>query len=104
MLFNSIHFIVFFTVVTTLYFLILHRYRWLLLLLSSCYFYMAFVPVYILILGTTIIIDYYAGIYLERTKGKRRRYFLVASLSLIHISEPTRLGMISYAVFCLKKK
>src|SRR5450759_5336315 len=24
-------------------------------------------------------------------------------MSLIHISEPTRLGMISYAVFCLKK-
>src|SRR5450756_2782388 len=30
----------------------------------------------------------------------RREY----TLSLIHISEPTRLGMISYAVFCLKKK
>ena len=29
---------------------------------------------------------------------------LVKKLSLIHISEPTRLGMISYAVFCLKKK
>src|SRR5450759_4963790 len=29
-----------------------------------------------------------------------REYYL----SLIHISEPTRLGMISYAVFCLKKK
>src|SRR5450759_6026223 len=28
----------------------------------------------------------------------------VNELSLIHISEPTRLGMISYAVFCLKKK
>src|SRR5450756_1280557 len=28
----------------------------------------------------------------------------VVQLSLIHISEPTRLGMISYAVFCLKKK
>ena len=25
-------------------------------------------------------------------------------LSLIHISEPTRLQLISYAVFCLKKK
>ena len=25
-------------------------------------------------------------------------------LSLIHISEPTRLRRISYAVFCLKKK
>src|SRR5659263_730739 len=29
---------------------------------------------------------------------------LPSPLSLIHISEPTRLGMISYAVFCLKKK
>ena len=28
----------------------------------------------------------------------------IIHLSLIHISEPTRLGMISYAVFCLKKK
>src|SRR5665648_802693 len=28
---------------------------------------------------------------------------LYVPLSLIHISEPTRLGMISYAVFCLKK-
>src|SRR5450756_36137 len=27
----------------------------------------------------------------------------IRGLSLIHISEPTRLGMISYAVFCLKK-
>src|SRR5450756_2447228 len=29
---------------------------------------------------------------------------LTIGLSLIQISEPTRLGMISYAVFCLKKK
>src|SRR5659263_741936 len=29
---------------------------------------------------------------------------IAMGLSLIHISEPTRLGMISYAVFCLKKK
>src|SRR5665648_1195774 len=28
----------------------------------------------------------------------------IHTLSLIHISEPTRLGMISYAVFCLTKK
>src|SRR5450756_2776166 len=35
------------------------------------------------------------------TKGRRAEEL---RLSLIHISEPTRLGMISYAVFCLKKK
>src|SRR5450759_5867183 len=35
--------------------------------------------------------------------AKHCRHTLLV-LSLIHISEPTRLGMISYAVFCLKKK
>eukprot|EP01016_Furgasonia_blochmanni_P006666 TRINITY_DN12682_c0_g1_i4.p2 TRINITY_DN12682_c0_g1~~TRINITY_DN12682_c0_g1_i4.p2 ORF type:complete len:119 (-),score=15.28 TRINITY_DN12682_c0_g1_i4:26-382(-) len=34
----------------------------------------------------------------------RRLLLKILYLSLIHISEPTRLGMISYAVFCLKKK
>ena len=35
---------------------------------------------------------------------KDTRFPLVSTLSLIHISEPTRLALISYAVFCLKKK
>lgn len=80
MLFNSIHFVLFFIVVTTLYFAIPHKYRWFLLLASSCYFYMAFIPVYILILGFTIVIDYFAGIWLEKTDGKKKKYFLIASL------------------------
>src|SRR5450756_3149238 len=37
------------------------------------------------------------------TKEKLLCHFTSVRLSLIHISEPTRLGMISYAVFCLKK-
>jgi D-alanyl-lipoteichoic acid acyltransferase DltB (MBOAT superfamily) len=41
---------------------------------------MAFVPVYILILGFTIVIDYFAGIYLENAEGKRKKWFLIASL------------------------
>src|SRR5450756_3062456 len=36
--------------------------------------------------------------------GSRAAVAMALQLSLIHISEPTRLGMISYAVFCLKKK
>ena len=80
MLFNSFHFAFFFAVVTTLYFLLPHKFRWILLLASSCYFYMAFIPVYLLILGFTIIIDYFAGIWLEKTQGKERKYFLIASL------------------------
>ena len=47
---------------------------------GSCYFYMAFVPLYILILAFTIVIDYIAGIYIENSKGRRRKHFLILSL------------------------
>lgn len=80
MLFNSKEFAVFFILVTSLYFAIPYRYRWFLLLISSCYFYMSFVPIYILILGFTIVIDYYAGILLENSQGSKRKWFLIASL------------------------
>jgi alginate O-acetyltransferase complex protein AlgI len=80
MLFNSFHFLIFFSVVFFFYFAIPHTYRWLLLLLSSCYFYMAFIPIYILILGFTIVVDYFAGIFIEKTKGKIRKVFLITSL------------------------
>lgn len=81
MLFNSIDFAFFFVIVTTLYFLLPHRFRWFLLLAASCYFYMAFVPVYILILAFTIVIDYFAGLYLEKIQEKRqKRIFLIASI------------------------
>jgi len=79
-LFNSIHFIVFFIVVTTAYFALPYKYRWVLLLSASCYFYMAFVPVFILILGFTIVVDYFAGIFIEQSDGKKRKLFLIASL------------------------
>jgi D-alanyl-lipoteichoic acid acyltransferase DltB (MBOAT superfamily) len=41
---------------------------------------MAFVPVYILILGFTIVIDYFAGIYIEKNEARKRKIFLIASL------------------------
>lgn len=80
MLFNSFHFILFFIVVTALYFFVEHKQRWNLLLAASCYFYMVFLPVYILILGFTIVVDYFAGIYIERTLGKKRKILLICSL------------------------
>jgi alginate O-acetyltransferase complex protein AlgI len=80
MLFNSLHFVAFFIIVCSIYFSIGHKYRWLLLLLSSCYFYMVFLPIYILILGFTIVIDYYAGILIEKNTGRKRKLFLIMSL------------------------
>jgi alginate O-acetyltransferase complex protein AlgI len=80
MLFNSIQFLIFFPIVTILYFVLPHRFRWFLLLVASCYFYMVFRPIYILILGFTIVIDYYAGIFIEKSVGKQRKLYLIMSL------------------------
>ena len=81
MLFNSAEFcLVFFPLVTALYFLLPHTWRWLLLLCASCWFYMAFVPLFILILAFTIGVDYFAGHWIERSEGPRRKFFLIASI------------------------
>jgi alginate O-acetyltransferase complex protein AlgI len=80
MLFNSFTFLIFFPVVATIYFVLPHRFRWAWLLGASCYFYMAFIPIYILILFFTIAIDYVAGILIENATGKRRKWYLVMSI------------------------
>ena len=80
MVFNSLQFLVFFGIVTLAYFLMAHKYRWLLLLLASCYFYMAFVPIYLGILALTIIIDYFAGILLEQHEGRTKKWILALSI------------------------
>src|SRR5450759_1493899 len=49
----------------------------------------------------------YGGLLTAEALARNSDVFVAGvdlALSLIHISEPTRLGMISYAVFCLKKK
>lgn len=80
MLFNSPLFLVFFISVFGLYFGISKRFRWLILLIASCFFYMAFIPAYILILVAVIIIDFFAGIEIEKSVGKKKRFFLLLSI------------------------
>src|SRR5437870_2855755 len=80
MTFNSITFLFFFPLVTALFFAVPHRLRWFLLLTASCCFYMFFIPVYILILVFTILVDYAAGIFIENAKQPARKWFLLASI------------------------
>jgi D-alanyl-lipoteichoic acid acyltransferase DltB (MBOAT superfamily) len=80
MLFNSLLFLVFFVVVTITYYLLPHKLRWIWLLAASSYFYMYFKPVYILIILFTIVVDYCAGILIEKSSGKTRRLYLILSL------------------------
>jgi D-alanyl-lipoteichoic acid acyltransferase DltB (MBOAT superfamily) len=80
MLFNSLEFAIFFPVVAAGFFLLAHRWRVQWLLAASCVFYMAFIPSYILILLVTILIDYFAGIYIENVQGRKKTALLWVSI------------------------
>ena len=79
MLFNSLQFILFFFAFFLILFSIPSSARKMWLLIASCYFYMVFKPIYLLILVAVILIDFCSGIQIEKSK-KRKKYWLVLSL------------------------
>ena len=81
MLFNSLHFFFFFVAAIAMYFTLPTKHRWWWLLIASCYFYMAFIPSYILILFAVILIDYIAAIFIHRSQKKSaQKIFLLCSI------------------------
>ena len=88
MLFNSISFLLFFPFVTLIYFLIPHRVRYIWLLITSYYFYMAWNPVYALLMLTSTFITYLSGLLidrenkLEKENVKRKKLWVALSLIL----------------------
>src|SRR5208283_5218410 len=82
MLFNSIQFLLFYVATLFLFFVIPHRFRALLLLVASLYFYMCWRPGYVVFLLFVIVVDYLVGVGLDKTgdNGKRR---LLLTISLI---------------------
>lgn len=80
MLFNSWYFLLFFPIVTALYFLFSHPYRWFILLSASCIFYMVYIPKYILILALLILIDYSAALMMEQASPSGKKLCLTLSI------------------------
>ena len=72
MLFNSLEFIIFFPVVTFIYFIIPHKIRYVWLLIASYFFYMCWNPKYALLMLTSTAITYVSGIVIgyAESKGK----------------------------------
>jgi D-alanyl-lipoteichoic acid acyltransferase DltB (MBOAT superfamily) len=67
-LFNSIHFLLFFMVVALLYFVVPQKLRWVWLLVSSYYFYMSWNARYALLMATSTAITYVGGRLIARTE------------------------------------
>jgi alginate O-acetyltransferase complex protein AlgI len=80
MLFTTLAFGIFLVVVLALFYALPGPARRYLLLAASIYFYMAWIPRYILLLFLLITIDYFAALWIEGREGHRRSAALVISL------------------------
>ncbi len=82
MLFNSIEYLLFFPTVVALHFLLPHRFRWVMLLVASYFFYMSWNAAYIGLIILSTVVDYFAGLGMAREPSPRgRRLLLLASLT-----------------------
>ncbi len=73
MLFNSFEFLLFFPAVVCLYYLCPHRFRWVLLLAASYYFYMSWRVEYIALIVASTLLDYTAALRIEQAQTPRQR-------------------------------
>lgn len=90
MSFISLEFVALFIITIGVYYVLPHKYRWILLLAASYSFYMFWKPIYILLLLTSTLVDYYAARMMSETidKSERKKYLL---LSLV-----TNLGLLAF--------
>ncbi|MBR5535959.1 MAG: MBOAT family protein [Clostridia bacterium] len=86
MLFNSLEFLIFFPVVTLLYFAIPHRVRYIWLLFASYFFYMCWNPKYALLMGFSTISTYTAGLLIGKSKSTTGKKWCVALSFTINIA------------------
>lgn len=69
MSFNSVHFFIFFPLVTLVHFTLPRKLRWIWLLFSSYYFYMSWNPKYALLLAFSTIITYLSGLLIDSSNS-----------------------------------
>ncbi len=82
MLFTSFSFLLFFAAVVFLYYLIPHKYRWVLLLTGSYFFYMSWEPAYAILIAISTLVSFYSAILMGKHKEHkiRRRYLWLSLL------------------------
>lgn len=71
MQFNSIDFLIYFPIVTLLYFLLPQKIKWVWLLACSVYFYMCWKAKYIILIGFSILVTYTGSLLIQRWRQKR---------------------------------
>ena len=102
MLFNSLDFLIFFPVVTLVYFLIPHKVRHLWLLGASYYFYMCWNPKYALLMLTSTVITYASGLLIDQADRKNHVRLKKIWVAVSFISNLAILFLFKYFDFALE--
>ena len=74
MLFNSFEYLIFFPVVTLVYFLLPGRVRWVWLLIMSYFFYMNWNAEYALLMAACTVVTFGCSLLIERFEDKKALY------------------------------
>ncbi len=98
MLFNSLPYLIFLPALLLVYYTCPKPWRWLVIFTGSCFFYMQFVPKYILILFFIILIDYATARLMDRSTGFYKKFWFLLSL----VSNILLLCVFKYADFILQ--
>lgn len=83
MLFNSMAFAIFLPIVFIIYWALPHKFRWLLLLAASYYFYMSWNAKYVFLILFTTIISYAAAVLMERSEHRRQKKWILAGTAIL---------------------
>jgi alginate O-acetyltransferase complex protein AlgI len=81
MLFNTVEFFAFFTIVLTAFYMTPKPCRKPILLISSYFFYMSWNPAFILLLIALTLIDFVSGLLIEAVRPERKKLALLMSLA-----------------------
>ena len=76
MIFNSIIYLLFLTLVATAYYIFPGRVRWIWLLLASIGYYLSFIPVFLLLPGAIILVNYFMARWLAKVPDGRKEPLL----------------------------
>ena len=83
MLFNSIAFAIFLPIVFAVYWALPHKFRWVLVLIASYYFYMSWNAVYVFLILFTTAVSYFAARLMEKTDNKKKKKWVLGGTAVL---------------------
>lgn len=82
MLFNSLKFCIFFIIVLCAFYIVPRKIRWIVLLIASYIFYMAWNPVYVFLLLGMTFTTYISGLFVDKSEKKWKKIWLIVAICI----------------------